>query len=48
MDNEKVAHDLAVLYEIICALRPDDEFSPQDLFASYMKSREEFSEWLSE
>lgn len=48
MDNEKIAHDLAILYEIITAINPDADYTPQDLLANYEKSYKEYLEMLSE
>lgn len=48
MDKEKVAHDLAILYEIILAINPDAVGTPQDLLANYEKSYKEYLEMLSE
>ena len=48
MDKEKVAHDLAILYELITAINPDTGFTPQDLLANYEKSYKEYLEMLSE
>lgn len=48
MDKEKVAHDLAILYEIIRAINPDIEYRPQDLLANYKNSYEHYLEMLSE
>ncbi len=48
MDKEKVAHDLAILYEIITAIDPDTDYTPQDLLANYENSYKEYLEMLSE
>ena len=48
MDKEKVAHDLAILYEIITAIDPDTDYTPQDLLANYENSYMEYLEMLSE
>lgn len=48
MDKEKIAHDLAILYEIITAIDPDTDYTPQDLLANYEKSYKEYLEMLSE
>lgn len=47
MDKEKVAHDLAILYEIITAIDPDTDYTPQDLLANYENSYKEYLEMLS-
>lgn len=48
MDKEKVAHDLAILYEIITAINPDTDYTPQELLANYENSYKEYLEMLSE
>ena len=48
MDKEKVAHGLAILYEIITAIGPDTGYTPQDLLANYENSYKEYLEMLSE
>ena len=48
MENEKVAHDLAILYEIITAIAPNTDYTPQELLANYQESYKEYLEMLSE
>ena len=48
MDKEKVAHDLAILYELILAINPEAIGTPQDLRANYENSYKEYLEMLSE
>ena len=47
MENEKIAHELAVLYEIVSAVSPDCDYSRQDLYSCYKQSFDEFMDLLS-
>lgn len=48
MDKEKVAHDLAILYELAMILSPDKEITPQELLANYEKSYKEYLSLIPE
>lgn len=46
IDNEKRAHDLAMLYELLSAIS-EDQIVPQELILNYEKSYKEFLQMLS-
>lgn len=47
-DNEKRAHDLALLYNLILTMNPDTDLLPQELIANYQHDYSEFLKLLSD
>ncbi len=48
LSAEQKAHDLALLYELICSINPDDHITPQELIQNYEHSFREFLSLTSE